>query len=56
MMAFECTSSGEDGGVVYCPCCVRAALEVANGLTTGPQCVVISVVAEPLGRAVAALA
>ena len=49
-MACECTSSGEDGGVVYCSGCARAALEVAIGLTTGPQCVVTPVVAEPLCR------
>ena len=55
-MAFECTSSGEDGGVVYCLGCVRAALEVAIGLTTGPQCVERPVVAEPLCRALVGLA
>ena len=56
VMAFECTSSGEDGGVVYCSGCMRAALEVAIGLTTGPQCIMSPVVAEALCRAVAGLA
>ena len=41
--------------MVNIPCCVRAALEVAIGLTTGPQCVVTPVVAEALGRALGGL-
>ena len=43
-------------GWVYCSGCVRAALEVAIGLTTGPQCVERPVVAEPLCRALVGLA
>ena len=38
----------EDRGVVDCRARVRVALEVASGLTTGPQCVACSFVTGPL--------